>query len=411
MRHSGFKLLTGLAITVSCILLTSCELYHFQSDPYVDPVQFFIPQTFSSGQIAISTFYNTQNIQFNKPVWFGEYPGEEGAFMVAQQDGNLFLLEPLTGGFKKTAFGQVPAEAGSYDGLLGLAFHPGFKDNHKYYVYYNTRPRHGLLQERMADPSFKGDSNYSRDLLWRDTGGVDQGHSGGDIHFGKDGYLYLAFGDGSNPGEYVTNSQDLRVLYGKMIRIDVNRTEGDHAYGIPADNPFYNSADPLIRKEIYAYGFRNPWRWSFDPVGDQMLLGDVGNEEQEEVDLIVKGGNYGWRTLEGTNCFNDTDEASPLNSCNTAGMISPLVAIPHSKAGACIIGGYVYRGNPASPLNGTYVFGDYMTRGIYSVNPQGGSGVSLIGTSPTWMSSFGTDSKGNIYLVGYYTGTIYRLNL
>ena len=365
--------------------------------------------------VQLKTFYDTTAIRFTEPVWFEQYPGETGAYIVGELGGNLFLLEPITGGFKSTAFGHIPAtKVSGNDGLLGIAFHPNFITNRKYYVYYIPVLGQGLLEERTAKASFKADSGITRTILQSTFGNTV--HNGGDIHFGSDGYLYLGFGDAGNPNVYNANSQDLHLLYGKMIRIDINNKATGLQYVIPSSNPFYNSTDVQVRKEIWAYGLRNPWRWTFDPLTGRMFLADVGDWIQEEVDTITPGGNYGWSKREGNTCFNSAAETSPLATCDTTGLIGPLTAIAHASptalASACIIGGVVFRGNSASGSYGAYIFGDYTTRKLYAMLPvsKGVVQTATIGTTSTGMASFGTDSKGNIYMVGHDNGIIYRLD-
>ena len=364
--------------------------------------------------VQVKPFYDTTAIRFTEPVWFGQYPGKAGAFLVGELGGDLYLLAPVPGGFQKTLFGHVPAyKVSGNDGLLGIAFHPDFLKNRKYYVYYIPALGTGLLEERLAKASFGADSGTARLILQSSFGNTV--HNGGDVHFGPDGYLYLGFGDAGNPNVYNARSQDLHVLPGKMIRIDINKQQGTRPYAIPADNPFASSPDTLVRKEIWAYGLRQPWRWNFDPLTGKMFVADVGDWVQEEVDTITKGGNYGWSTREGNTCFNSALEYSPLASCDTTGLLGPLVAITHvpvdQQGTGCIVGGPVYRGNPASGAYGAYLFGDYITHKLYAMLPvsPGVVQTSEIGVSPIGMGSFGTDSSGNVYMVGYDNGIIYRL--
>ncbi len=414
MQISLPRFAARLVLASFAAVFISCDLYYSQTDPYSDPP----PVTVLSIRLPSynKTFYDTSKIKFQEPVWFGEYSGIPGTFITGELGGDLYLLEPIAGGFQKTLFGHIPAaKITGNDGLLGLAFHPDFKNNHKYYVYYNPSGGHGILEERLANSSFKSDEGFSRLILQNDFNYFV--HNGGDVHFGKDGYLYLSLGDWGNPGNHDTllggNSQNLHVLNGKMIRIDVNSKTNGLQYGIPSDNPFLNKPDTLIRKEIYASGFRNPWRWNFDPLNGKIYLGDVGNGIQEEVDTVKKGGNYGWPRLEGNSCYNDTNEFSPLKTCNSSGLVQPLAVITHdaTSPNRAVIGGIVFRGNPASPYYGAYVYGDCVTGTIYLRRPaqeqSTGIGTMLKGEC---VDSFGTDFKGNIYLVGYYTGIIYRFN-
>jgi glucose/arabinose dehydrogenase len=369
--------------------------------------------------VQCKLFYDTSAIHYAGPVWFGEFPGTRGTFLVGETAGGLHLLEPDGAGFKTGKFGQIPTEAfQGNDGLLGLAFHPDFRTNRKYYVYYILVRGTGVLEERQATADFRGDAGTSRILLRNVFKNVV--HNGGDMHFGTDGYLYLGLGDAGNPNVYNTRGQDLSLYAGKMLRIDVDRKDAGLEYSIPADNPFVKDPDPFLKKEIYAYGLRQPWRWSFDPLDGRLVEGEVGDWVQEEVNIVRKGGNYGWSVMEGNTCFNGADEISPLDHCDDAGLTPPIAVIPHVPVStaptACIIGGYVFRGDAASAFYGAYVFGDWETRRLYGLKigagaaGEGTGGAVQIGTAPEGMSTFGTDSQGNLYVAGFNSGVIRRLD-
>jgi hypothetical protein len=365
--------------------------------------------------VQCRTFYDTAAIRYTEPVWFGEIPGRKGAFLVGELGGGIFRLDPGPTGYVSTLFCRLsPFYFSGNDGLLGLAVHPGFADNRKYYVYYNSRRGETVLEERTAAADSRSDAGTSRILMRLAFQNVV--HNGGDMHFGPDGLLYLALGDAGNPLIYNSRSQDLTLLHGKMLRIDVDRKEPGLEYGIPADNPFAASGDAAIRKEIYAYGLRQPWRWSFDPADGRILLADVGDWVEEEVNVIRKGGNYGWSVREGNTCFNRDLETSPLASCDTAGLVAPVAVLPHTPVStdprASITGGYVFRGDPASPAYGVYVFGDYIDHKIYGLRLREGAPPEMgpIGLAPSAISAFGADGDGNLYLVGINSGVIYRLH-
>lgn len=359
--------------------------------------------------VVCSAFYDTASIHFSMPIWFGEHPALPGTFLVAEMAGDITLLEPSPAGLKPALFANVRVNGllGN-DGLLGMAFHPDFKKNHKYYVYYNSSPGHATLMERETDALMKTDAGISRVILVTDFSPTVV-HNGGDLHFGRDGLLYLSTGDGGNPNVYNNHSQDLTLLQGKMLRIDVDRAEPGLAYAIPADNPFAQRRDSA-RKEIYAYGLRQPWRWSFD-VDGRLIVADVGDWVEEEIDVIKKGGNYGWSRMEGTTCFNPANETAPLDSCDTTGLILPIAAMRHvpitTAPSHSIIGGYVFRGDKESPFYGTYIFGDHEAGKLYGL-PPGGTPEELA-TVPG-MSAFGMDAHGGLYLVGFETGKIFRLD-
>ena len=268
-------------------------------------------------------------------------------------------------------------------GLLGLAFHPDYKTNGRFYVYYSARMRrntirafrlHGNHTAHLSEFKVsKDDPNQANPISERILLQIDQpqfNHNGGALVFGPDGYLYLGLGDGGFANDQAIlhspdgNAQDPSTLLGKILRIDVNN--GD-PYAIPADNPFVGKAG--VREEIYASGFRNPWRMSFDAGGQLGLIAaDVGQNSWEEVDVVVKGGNYGWNRKEGTHCFdpskpNDHPAQCP-DSFNGAKLLDPVLEYPNLRAksngvGISVTGGYIYRGKALPAFTGAYVFGDW----------------------------------------------------
>jgi glucose/arabinose dehydrogenase len=268
-------------------------------------------------------------------------------------------------------------------GLLGLAFHPDYKNNGRFYVYYSApMRRHTTLGMRVFGDHTahlsefkvsKDDPNKANPISERILLQIDQpqfNHNGGEVIFGPDGFLYLALGDGGFANDKAPlhspdgNGQDLTTLLGKIVRIDVNK--GD-PYAIPPDNPFVGKAG--VREEIYAYGFRNPWRMSFDSGGQLGLIAaDVQQNTWEEVDVVVKGGNYGWNKKEGTHCFDPEKPNDHPEKCadnfNGDKFIDPVIEYPSLRTkkdgkGISVAGGYVYRGKALPALNGMYVFGDY----------------------------------------------------
>lgn len=355
---------------------------------------------------------------FHLPVWYGGHPTDDGGWLVAEKSGTVYLVTPGTQGTNgdtagnpvRTVFADIPAFHEGLDGFLTLAFHPDFPANRKYYVAYNAAAGRLVVEERRADSSLRADAGVSREILAVENEVL--GHNGGDLRFGPDGYLYIALGDGSTIAEFLTDSQDLRSPHGKLLRLDVDREEDGKPYGIPADNPFANHPDSAVLPEIWAYGLRSPWRMSFAPDG-RLFLVDVGHGRQDEVNLIVKGGNYGWRTLEGRECFNDDDPLSPLDDCDRSGTIPPIHVIEHpTPFGVCLVGGAVYRGDPSSRYHGAYLFGDYKNRTIHALfeEEDGSWRAETLGEAPDFLSSFGEDADGTLYLVGHHAGRIHRMN-
>jgi glucose/arabinose dehydrogenase len=364
--------------------------------------------------VQAQPFYDTASIAFTAPVWLGAFPGIPGAMLVGEGAGGLHVLEPSGAGYRKWTFGAVPAAfISGNDGLLGVAFHPAFAANGRYFVCYNPARGSLVLEERRATEDRRADAGSVKTLLRLELGGPV--HQGGDLHFGPDGFLYAGFGDGGNPNIYNTRSQDAGLLFGKMLRIDVDHQDPGLPYAIPADNPYQAAGGTVPRREIWAKGLRQPWRFSFDADGS-LIVGDVGDWVQEEVDVIRKGGDYGWSRVEGLSCFNKDKETEPLAGCDTAALAPPAVVVPHlpisEGAIACIIGGYVFRGDEASPFYGAYLFGDFVSRKLYAARLGDGPATppKVIGSIPDPVSTFGMDDRGNLYAAGYVNGIIYRLN-
>jgi glucose/arabinose dehydrogenase len=228
-------------------------------------------------------------------------------------------------------------------------------------------------------------------------------HNGGSILFGKDGFLYIATGDGGSSGDPQNYSQNLGSLLGKMLRIDVNSKANGLNYAIPPDNPFKTTAN--ARPEIYAYGLRNPWKVTEDRSTGKFWIADVGQNAREEVDILEKGGNYGWRVAEGKVCY------SPNNNCNRTGFVEPVFDYGTSE-GRSITGGYVYNGTRLSAIKGQYIYGDYVSGTIWALKYDEASKQAtntlltrLVGS----LSSFGEDEAGELYLLNYQTGKIQQL--
>ena len=287
----------------------------------------------------------------------------------------------------------------SEGGLLGLAFHPQYTTNGRLYVYYT----HGNLISRVSEFLVSGDPDVvdsdSERVLWE----VPQpaaNHNGGQVSFGPDGMLYIGLGDGGAANDRFNNGQNPTTWLAAILRIDVNERTDDLAYGIPPDNPFVGNDDDW-REEIWAYGLRNPWRFSFDRANGQLWTGDVGQNRLEEVDLIERGGNYGWNSMEGFNCF------SPATNCDQEGLALPVIDYGRDE-GASVTGGYVYRGPTLGALHGVYVYGDFVTRRIWGFRYIEGEvvGQTQIGVCSCSISSFGEDESGELYVVGF-DGPIY----
>jgi glucose/arabinose dehydrogenase len=335
-----------------------------------------------------------------------EFPNDgTGRMFVVQQPGSIRI--GVNGSLTATPFLDITAKVnfGGEMGLLGLAFHPQFTQNHLFYVHYD-RTVGGQIQSVISefhvsttDPN-QADPDSERILLT-----VNQpfgNHKGGQIVFGPDGFLYIGFGDGGSGGDPMGNGQNLQTLLGKMLRIDVNSQSGGKQYAIPPSNPFANSGG---LPEIWAYGLRNPWRFSFERGGTRLFVGDVGQDKFEEVDILEAGKNYGWNVMEGLHCYN------PSSGCTMTGLTMPIVEYPHTD-GEAVMGGFVYRGTAISGLSGAYIFGDYISGTMWKLveSPPGTwTRTTLLSTGRN-ISSFGQDTAGELYVVDY-SGSVLKLSV
>ncbi|KPV50879.1 glucose dehydrogenase, partial [Kouleothrix aurantiaca] len=324
--------------------------------------------------------------------------------------GRLFVIEK-TGTIAILKDGQRAAapfldisslitDNGSEQGLLGLAFHPKYSENGIFFVYYtasngdNTLARYKVSSSPdVADPN-------SGVVMFRQEDPAPN-HNGGMLAFGPDGYLCVGLGDGGGAGDTYGNAQNRNTLLGKLLRLDVDK--GD-AYAIPADNPWPNGGD--ARPEIWAYGLRNPWRFSFDRDTGDLYIGDVGQNQYEEIDMQpagAKGGiNYGWNTREAMHCFRS-------NSCASDGLVDPVAEYSHDE-GCSVTGGYVYRGAAVPGLAGTYLYGDYCSGTIWGLrrDAAGQWQQSKLLSSGANLSSFAEDQDGELYLIDL-SGKLYRV--
>lgn len=350
---------------------------------------------------------------FSAPLFVSGAGDGSGRVFVVEQGGLIRTLD-ASGSPQAAPFLDISGlvVSGGERGLLGLAFHPSFASNGLFYVNY-TRALDGatIVASFTATPpgAAQADASSERVILGP-VAQPQENHNGGMIAFGPDGDLYIGLGDGGSlndqgPGHNaaIGNGQDPTTLLGKILRIDVDYPAMDAAYGIPADNPFASGAGGA-RREIYAYGLRNPWRFSFDFVSGRLLCGDVGQGRVEEIDVIQKGGNYGWRRMEGSLCFN------PSMACQTGALLLPIYEYDHT-IGCSVTGGYVYRGARFPSLAGLYFFGDFCEGRVAYLRegpPDAWTAVGA-GALPAQLSSFGRDDAGELYLCGHDNGAVYRL--
>ena len=341
-------------------------------------------------------------------VWFGQLPGFSHTFVAVHQTGKIWLVEKNGTNETKTLFADVAKDIFNErgpNGLLSLAFHPKFRENRKYYLKHQVFEDGKIVTtvvERRASKDLRTDSGEPSRRLWQVTG-TTQDHTGGYIAFGPDGFLYIGMGDTGPQQDPQGHGQDLTTFLGKMLRIDVDHAEAGKAYAIPAGNPFRNRPD--ARPEIWAYGFREPWRFSFDPVTGDLWVGDVGQDRVEEVAIVRRGENHGWNVYEGFEPFSNRYRREGES-------YTPPVFAYRRKYGNSITGGYVYRGDKQSSFYGVYICGDYTSHRIFGLKQHDRvlQVVRQIATAPQGIASFAEDERGEIYLVGY-EGMIYQLDL
>lgn len=288
-------------------------------------------------------------------------------------------------------------------GLLSIVFHPAYKINGLFFVYYtNAQGNLEIAKYKVSSNPDIADTATKSVIITIPHGPMN--HNGGKMHFGKDGYLYFATGDGGSH-----NAQNGKSLLGKMIRIDINHSTAPLNYSIPADNPYVN--DATIADEIWAIGFRNPWRWSFDRLTQDMWIADVGQNAREEINFRkateTKGINYGWRCYEGTHTF-DTTRCQSIDK-----YIPPIFEYPHSNitGGFSVTGGFVYRGSEYPSLNGYYIFADYVSRNQWMIVDSSNIWVikKQTGTFPRGISAFGESEDGALYASALSAGIIYKI--
>ena len=385
-----------------------------------------------------------QNLSIERPVWLSEAPDGSGRLFFVAQSGKIFIVKKGSDGGNAKEFLNIEDRHPYFnneDGLLSIALHPGFKTNGLFYIYYTmendsdqrTQPQNypfrsviSEMKVSATDPD-KADTNSERILF--EVPQPFWNHKGGELAFGPDGFLYLGLGDGGLANDPFGSGQNTATLLGKMLRIDVNTRSTINLaqrnqklqYGIPSDNPFAGAPDMGrigVRKEIFAYGLRNPWRYSFDRQTGDLWVGDVGQDLWEEVDLVTRGGNYGWNVREGAHPFKPGPPGAqyigPVIEYPHRPNLEPQAMFPDHSSGLCVIGGYVYRGKKYPALEGIYIYGDYNLGTIWGFRyDSAAQKVTAEGTllqQPKNIFSFAEDLDGEIYALTQ-DGQIYSITV
>lgn len=339
---------------------------------------------------------------FDAPVFVTAPPGDTRRLFVVEQPGRIRVV--LDGSVLATPALDLTSTTsdGGERGLLSVAFHPDYDANG--FVFVNHTDNRGDTRILRFTASSPDQLDLASEEVVLVVGQPFANHNGGQIAFGRDGMLYIGMGDGGSGGDPQGHGQDLGTLLGALLRIEVN---GALPYRIPSDNPFV--ARPGAAGEIWSYGLRNPWRFSFDGATGDLFIGDVGQNRLEEISWApgssAGGENFGWSVLEGSSCFNSA-------TCDSSAMVLPILEYDHAD-GCSVTGGYVYRGSMIPELTGRYFFGDFCDGWIRSFRPEAGGATDLADHSPELgsvpsLASFGEDAAGELYVTSL-NGTVYRI--
>ena len=434
-----------LTILVSATLFISCTCSETTIPPTTTTPR---PNNIPAGSMQVERVF--PNLSFQDMTNLVQPVDESGLIFITEQKGVIHAFtanQPQQG---SRVFLDITNQVnrGGEEGLLGLAFSPDYQDNGHFYVYYSaTNPRRSVVSRFSLDQGNPGIADPQSEVIIMEIEQPFINHNGGQLAFGPDGYLYIGLGDGGG-GDPQSNGQNIGTLLGSILRIDVDGLSANGEYKIPGDNPFVDTAG--ARAEIWAYGLRNPWRFSFDKDTGLLWAGDVGRSMWEEIDIITKGANYGWNIMEGSECYSQrvwspsslrTDNPASLlmamaklvsgtasmaaiierakvilstvksmaTGCDQSGLTLPLVDYDHTQ-GCSVTGGYVYRGDKIHSLQGYYIYGDYCSGNIWGLGYDGNVVTQnmLLTESGLSITSFGEDLSGNLYILSG-NGGIYTL--
>ena len=338
---------------------------------------------------------------FSQPVGIVTPADGTNRLFVIEQVGVIHVFENSPTVAESTVFLNISTQVlfGGEQGLLGLAFHPNYELNGYFYInYVAENPLRTVISRYSVNPNNPDQAEENSELVILEINQPFSNHKGGQIAFGDDGYLYIGLGDGGSGGDPFGNAQNRSTLLGKILRINVDMTSQGRNYSIPLDNPY--SGNTLgYKEEIYAFGFRNPWRFSFDSPTGRLWVADVGQNQREEIDIVEKGKNYGWNIMEGTLTY---------SSGSQIGLDLPVWEYSRAE-GIAVIGGYVYHGSTLTDLNSKYIYGDYGSGKVWALQYDGGVPINtLLADTDLNISSFGVDERNELYF-STLGGEIYLL--
>jgi glucose/arabinose dehydrogenase len=401
------RILTGCAILSIALSLTACD-----SDNGL------IPPNREPGPAAPDLALTQIAAGLVQPVDIAHAGDGSGRLFIVERAGRVWVVDD--GAIQPTAFldirGRVRAVAAE-QGLLGIAFPPGFTGDGPVYVYYTSEAGPTAVGAVLAGDTIVsrftvdgGLADPSTEAILLHVAQPFANHNGGQLAFGPDGYLYIALGDGGSSGDPQGHGQNTGTLLGALLRIDVESDPVPDLYVIPADNPLVD--EPGARGEIWAFGLRNPWRFSFDRETGDLYIGDVGQESYEEINFqpAASGGgeNYGWNIMEGMHCY-----PPPTVGCDQQGLTLPVAEYDNASGDCAVTGGYVYRGAQYPALQGYYLYGDYCSGRIrgFRIDPDGAAQDAFMTETGRAISTFGEDEDGNLYLADYNNGILFRIDL
>jgi glucose/arabinose dehydrogenase len=404
-------ILSSTLLLISSIVLVSCGSGSNSNTADNDPPPADNPPVdLSCGSIALSQVFT--NLTFSQPLGLFQTPGDSSRWYVMERAGRVRSFEntPNVASFDADLIDiRSRVSTSGEGGLLGMAFHPDFASNGEVFFSWTETGAPLISFISRFDTVASGNTiaaiNEQQVIALNQE---DDNHNGGNIAFGPDGFLYIGFGDGGGGGDPNERAQDPTNLLGSLLRLDV---DSGNPFTIPAENPFAGGrictetvTPGGICAQIYAFGLRNPWRFSFDLLDGTLWLADVGQGTWEEVDQITNGGNYGWDSREGAHCF------EPSNNCPTAGLIDPVAEYDHN-VGNSITGGYVYRGTSLPDLAGHYVFGDFGSGRIWCLleDTPGDFSLEELLDSTLRIGSFAQGNDGEIYVLDIFGGGIYQI--
>lgn len=363
---------------------------------------------FCGTALAAPKFTLTQvfsNFTFERPLDFQKAPKAfADSVFIVEQGGKIFRVKKDgSERLEVLNIANLISRSGSERGLLGLAFHPRFARNGFFFVNYTRESDGATVISRFTFPAGSTVADPASEKIFLVVAQPFANHNGGGLAFGFDKFLYIALGDGGSGGDPQNNAQNRQSLLGKILRIDVDKAEDGNQYAIPASNPYKGNKKGFL-PEIFTYGMRNPFKISVDSKTGRIWAGDVGQGAFEEIDIIERGGNYGWKIIEGPVCYPSGE------SCAPRGFKKPVFSYPRSQ-GASVTGGYVYRGSALRSLKGkgAYIYGDFISGNIWYLTLNNGKARNrLIAESGLNVSSFGQDQRGEVYVVSY-DGRVFKI--